>query len=172
MKKIKVLSLLFLTLSATNFVACGKDEPDFIIAQESDTIDNIINARLITVDDNNQEIDVTTHYIKDKWERALSKEGFKVELGKFQILEGFDKDKGTKLYFLKTISTDGTIQTGAFINKTDKEGVYSLRGKVCTCTGCPTGCNLVISGDKCSCSSCPGPNKSCTKTETGGTGNT
>lgn len=150
-------------------LSCSKEGPDFLVSQESDNIDNIVNARLIYVDDNNKEIEVTTNYIKDKWENALLKEGFEVKLEKFKILEGYNNEKEEKTYFLKTISVDGTIETGAFINKTDKNGVYSLAGKTCTCTGCPTGCNLVISGDNCSCSSCPGPNKSCTKTESGGT---
>ena len=155
--------LLILALS------CSKDGSDFLVSQESNNIDTIVNAKLIYIE-NNQEVEVTTNYIKDKWENALRKEGFEVKLNKFEILEGFNKKNGEKIYFLKTISEDGTLETGAFINKTDKIGVYSLSSKTCTCTGCPTGCNLVISGDNCSCSSCPGPNKSCTKTETGGTG--
>lgn len=150
-------------------ISCSKEVPDFLVSQESVSIDNIVNVKLIDDDINNQGVEVTTSYIKDKWENTLRKEGFDVKLEKFEILEGFNSEKGSKIYFLKSTSSDGTIEIGAFINKTDKNGVYSLAGKTCTCTGCPTGCNLVISNGNCSCSSCPGPNKSCTKTETGGT---
>ncbi len=161
----KLKCSFFLMLLSLVFVACSKNDSDFIVSQESDDINTIVNAKLIDIE-NSQEIEVTTDYIKDKWEKALKEEGFNVKLDKFQILETVDETDQSTLYFLKTTSTDGTIQTGAFIYKTEKDGVYKLGGKTCTCEGCPTGCELQVNGTKCSCSSCPGPNRSCTKTET------
>ena len=164
----KNLYFLFLIILMSS---CSKEESDFITSQEENNVENIVNAKLVDVNDNGIEVTVTTDYLKNKWEKSLIEEGYDVKLGKFEILEGYDDGNNEKIYFLRTISSDGTVNTGAFLKKTDREGVYRLGWKTCTCQGCPTGCNLKIEGDKCSCTSCPGPNKSCTKTETGGTGN-
>ncbi len=147
------------------FLSCSTDDKEFVVSQESTDLSKIANVKL--VDKVGQsEIEVTTDYVKEKWENALIDEGFDVKLEKFQILESFDEIKQSKVYFLKAVSKDGTIETGAFLSSTDVKGVYVLEKKTCSCQGCPTGCNLVVSGSSCSCSPCTGPNKSCTKTET------
>ena len=156
----KIIVLLFTVI----FISCTQEEQDFIISQEKGSLDEISNVTILDKVDND-EIEVTTEYLKMKWQNALKEEGFSIKLEKFEILESFDEEKGIKTFFLRTVSRDKTISTGAFLTK-KSDGVYMLGSKTCTCEGCPQGCNVVVSGSTCSCSPCTGHNKSCTKKET------
>ena len=166
MKKLKIVSMFVLTLFSVICLlfSCSKDSQYFVVDTESATLEKISNIKLVDIVDQNK-IEVTTDYVKNKWEKALIDEGDNVKLEKFKILESFDKINNTKVYFLKAVSSDGTVETGAFMTLTDEAGVYVLGKKICKCVGCPTGCHLVVTGNDCDCSPCTGSNKACTKTE-------
>jgi hypothetical protein len=166
MKKI-TQSFLGVFIIVLTLLSCSKDEANFVVNEESASLEQILNVKLLDVS-NNQSIEVTTDYLKEKWEKELLKEGHKVTLGSFSILES-KTDNGELIYFLKAISTDGTLETGSFMEFNGKNlNSYTLRGKTCSCTGCPNGCNLSVNGGNCGCTACPpaGGNLSCTKTET------
>jgi len=148
------------------FASCSKNEADFVDETESTNLESIINVQLI--DDENNE--VTTDYLKAKWESELAAEGDVLELGKFEVITSSLED-GTPTYFLKVVSTDGTLETGAFMVKNEggllSATSYTLKAKTCSCKGCSSGCNLTVSGSSCYCSNCPPwGNQSCIKTET------
>ena len=88
-----------------------------------------------------------------------------MELENFKIVQSFDDETGSNTYFLKAISKNRTIETGAFLNK-GADGNYILGGKECSCSGCPNGCHLEVTGTRCTCSGCgQDTSKKCTKTE-------
>lgn len=166
MKRYQMVSAVF-TISFSVICllfSCSKDSQYFVVDTDSATLEKISNIKLVDIVDQNK-IEVTTDYVKDKWEKALIDKGDNVKLEKFQILESFDEINNTKVYFLKAVSSDGKVETGAFMTSTDEAGVYVLGKKICKCVGSPTGCHLVVTGNDCDCSPCTGTNKSCTKTE-------
>lgn len=159
---IKIFSLVLLIIVAA---ACSGEDPDFVTSTVVQDIEQISNVKII-FNEGNKESRVTTKFIKDRWEKSLKEEGHNVDLKSFEIIEGFDSNKNEVIYFLRTTSSDNTIQTGAFITK-GSNGVYRMGSKQCTCEGCPQGCQLEINGTSCTCSSCEGnSNKACTKKET------
>ncbi|WP_250432877.1 hypothetical protein [Hanstruepera flava] len=158
MKKINLL--LTFILSSFIFISCNKDDSDFVVGQESLTIEEISNVNLV----NTEGKLISTSTLKTNWEEQMKEEGFFVELNTFEIIETYDENNN-KLYFLKTTSKDGTIETGAFLSVEDNN-VYKVGQKQCTCTGCPNGCHLEVNGNECTCSGCPeDTSKKCTKTE-------
>ena len=157
-KKIKFLLTIFFVSIA--FVSCNKDDSDFVVGQESLTIEDISNVKLVNTDGDL----ISTSSLKTNWEKQMKDEGFLVELNTFEIIETYD-DQNNKLYFLKTTSKDGTIETGAFLSA-QYDNVYKVGQKQCTCEGCPNGCHLEVNGSDCTCSGCPDDtSKKCTKTE-------
>ncbi len=146
------------------FNSCSNEE-DFITSIDSISLDDISNVEIYDVAQQ-KEVIVTTDYLKTKWETSLMEEGVNVKLENFRIIESLDKETGAKVFFLLTSSKDKTIETGAFLTKTDN-GSYRLGSKQCTCTGCPNGCNITVVGSTCSCSGCgDDTSKKCTKSET------
>lgn len=111
--------------------------------------------------DNNKIVSLNKESITKMWEAQLKEEGYNVKLKDFTILKSVN-EAGKNVYFLKAVSENGEIETGAFFTPTEK-GMKLIK-KECTCSGCPDGCNLTISGDYCRCSSCFN-NGTCTKTE-------
>lgn len=115
-------------------------------------------------DSNGKVIYLSKEDIAELWQNQLAEEGKNVKFEKFEILTSKDDKTNKVYYFLKTVSNDKTIETGAFFTKT-KLGML-LTDKECSCAGCPNGCNLTVFGSTCSCSSCGyGGNQTCTKTE-------
>lgn len=163
----KTLKLLIgLIIFSNLFISCTK-ENDFLVNEESSSLKSIINAKIIDIK-NNIEIEVTTEYLKEKWEKELlEEEGTKFDLINFEILQSKTED-GINTYFLKATSKGGSIKTGAFLTLMEgSDNVYLLRGKTCSCKGCPNGCDLLTFGTRCRCTSCPvGGSQSCIKTET------
>ena len=158
MKKINLL--LTIILSSFIFISCNKDDSDFVVGQESLTIEEISNVNLV----NTEGELISTSTLKTNWEEQMKEEGFFVELNTFEIIETYDENNN-KLYFLKTTSKDGTVETGAFLSK-ETGDVYRVQQKKCTCMGCPNGCKLQVNGSECTCSDCDeDTNKECTKTE-------
>ncbi|WP_290701313.1 hypothetical protein [Lacinutrix sp.] len=157
MKKTIYLAILALITLAS----CSK-ENDFIYNEESSDLQKIIN---VSIFDETSKKEITTEYLKSKWEnKILEQDGYDVELEKFEIIQSTDNDTKEIYYFLKSISKNRTIETGAFLIKIG-EGQYKMGAKQCSCAGCRTGCRLTITGSNCDCSKCP-PGKACTKTET------
>jgi hypothetical protein len=160
---LKTALLILIPLLTLN--SCTK-EPDFVVNEESSSLDKLINIKLINAVEG-KEVEITTNYLIEKWEKEIYIEDeVKVTLNKFKILQN-ETDQGVKIYFLKAKSSDGTINTGAFLLlKKDKNGnnTFLLGDKTCTCKGCANGCELIIDGTKCRCSNCP-PDQDCVKTE-------
>ncbi|WP_338733218.1 hypothetical protein [Mangrovimonas cancribranchiae] len=156
-------SLIFSTIIILLvLLSCSKDDQDFIVGQESLTIEEIFKTKM--VDASGKE--VTTASLKTLWENKLKEEGFNVKLNTFSIIQTVD-EQDNELFFLKTISKDGTIETGAFLSFDSQSNLYKLGSKQCTCTGCPNGCHLEVEGSTCTCSGCPeDTSKKCTKSET------
>ncbi len=154
-------------------ISCVQDENDFVYNEESISLNDILKVKLYDIS-NNEAVEVTTDYLKDKWEKELAMEGINVSLEKFEIIQSKTQE-GTATFFLKAKSTNGTVETGAFIvpqNENDTttklpDSSYLLKGKTCTCQGCPQGCRLHMNGSTCTCTTCPaGGSQACTKTET------
>jgi len=157
MKKITTLLILLLLITS-----CSDENQDFIVGQESLTLENISNVELLDLNGNN----VSTNSLKILWEKQMKEEGLIVKLSFFEIIETYD-EQNKKIFFLKSKSEDGTIETGAFLSKELGGNTYVLAAKQCSCKGCPNGCNLVVNGTTCSCSGCPtDTSKKCEKTET------
>ncbi|VAW25802.1 hypothetical protein MNBD_BACTEROID04-430 [hydrothermal vent metagenome] len=165
MKNFIKITLLLLLLPLV-FNSCIK-ENDFVVNEESASLEDIINVKLIDVLEG-KKITVTTNYLKEKWEKEIYiEDDVKVTLDRFEILQS-ETEEGVKTYFLKAKSTDGTINTGSFIllNKdANGDNIFLLGSKTCSCKGCSGGCELIIDGTRCRCSSCP-PGEDCVKTET------
>ncbi len=139
------------------------------ITIQSKTIDDRVNIKDVfankfyTIDESGNIKYLSESDIKQMWEKKLSDEGYKTNLDKFEILTS-DSEDGKTFYFLKVISKDSKIETGAFFTVTSK-GML-LGDKKCTCVGCASGCNLTVFGDRCSCSACGyGGSQECKKTE-------
>ena len=119
--------------------------------------------KFYNLSDKGKVVRLNKESIKKIWEQQIKLEdGLTVELVDFVILTS-KNNEGKTVYFLKAISKDKKLETGAFFTPT-KSGMR-LGGKTCSCKGCADGCNLSISGDYCRCSSCFG-NSICEKTET------
>ena len=160
-------SILFF-LSLFLFFSCSEEE-SFILNEESIAIEDISNVSIFNKS-NGVNYEVTTEFIKKKWESELLEEGIEVELEKFIILESKDKLNSKNYYFLKAISKDGTLETGAFLNKIETKNLsisasFELAGKKCSCTGCTNGCAIEVVGSKCTCTSCIPRGGKCTKKE-------
>lgn len=153
---------LFLIILVCAMFSCSEDN-DFTIGENSDTIENIANVSLEITTSSGDLSGVTTEVLKGIWESELKEElGRTVKLESFEILK--TEEEGATLFFLKTISRDGQIETGSFLDKTG-DSTYAIRGKTCSCSGCPNGCRLTVTGSLCSCSSCPFNEGTCIKTE-------
>jgi len=169
MLRTKILVLL----SIITILSCSKETDEFVTNVDADSIDKILNVNLYDINQEGEAVTISTAYLKEKWEGQLFEEGFDVDLHKFQILESETEDS-EKVYFLKAVSKDGTLETGAFIEKSEfleqnaglTDGSYVLKGKTCTCQGCATSCVLTVTGKICRCSDCPPGPILCIKTET------
>lgn len=157
---IRVLYVLF-PLCITIFSCHEEEEAKLITSQKESSIEKL-NLRELYDEDNNK---ITTESIKNLWEQELWEEGVSANLSEFELLTTED-EKGEALYFLKAISDDKTIETGAFIYMMDS-GHFKLGKKKCSCTGCPSGCHLTTTGGQCNCTPCfpPGDNQKCEKKE-------
>ncbi|QRM87930.1 hypothetical protein FG167_01390 [Lacinutrix sp. WUR7] len=161
MKKSILISVFVLLTITVFFTSCSKDDQEFIVGQESLKVEEISNVELINLEGDK----ISTNLLKIQWEKQMKEEGYLVELITFEIIETYD-EQSNKLYFLKTTSKDGTIETGAFLIN-DGKGTYKLWAKECTCIGCPNGCRLEVDGSTCTCSGCgTDTSKKCTKSET------
>lgn len=159
MKKfiILIFGLFFISMSANSFIPSN-------FGDEEVNVENVFANKFYIYDSQGNVVYLSKQNISKMWENKLKEEGKDVSLSKFEILKSKDEKSGKEFYFLKTTSTDKTIQTGAFFTKT-KLGML-LGDKECTCAGCPSGCNLSTFGSNCSCSSCGlGGPQNCTKTE-------
>lgn len=131
---------------------------------EEVNVENVFANKFYIIQNDGKVKYVSETDIKKIWEKKLQEEGYNTKLNKFEILTSNNSETGEIIYFLKSISTDEKIETGAFFIKT-KLGML-LGTKECTCTGCASGCNLTIFGENCSCSSCGfGGSQECKKTE-------
>lgn len=157
----KIFYLIFILFLFISNYSCNKNA--FIVNTESSKIENLINGKLY----NELNEVITTKKLISKWESELNEEGFDVKLSNFKIIESYNEQNDSKVYFIKSKSSDNTIETGAFIN-ISQDGKAILGKKKCTCTGCPNGCELRIIGTSCSCTDCwpSETNSKCTKTET------
>lgn len=149
------LFLVTMGLQLSFLMSCGEDK--LVVNVESPNIESLLNATLI---DGISGEELNTAKIKSAWERSIFEEtGLEVELEKFNILnvEGSDSR-----YFLKSISKNGQVQTGAFLTK-ENAGIFKMGTKRCTCSGkCGSGCDLTVTGSMCICSAC-GSEGDCTK---------
>ncbi len=152
--------LLFLPLIITS---CSTDN-EFEIDTKAETIEEIANVRLVYNESESNNIEVTTKDIQTRWAAEIKSEsGKSVTLSIFEIIAS--EEDGKRFYFLKAVSEDGTLETGSFLEKID-DRTYMVRGKTCSCSGCPNGCRLTVTGSLCSCSGCPFNEGTCIKTET------
>lgn len=157
MKKLIFIFLVSVMLS------CSEDN-EFNVGVRSDAVEDIANVALTMTTPAGDLTGVTTDALRGLWESQLKKElGRTVKLTSFEILKS-EEDSAT-FFFLKTVSSDGEIETGSFLD-TSGDGSYTIRAKTCTCSGCPNGCRLIVTGSLCSCSSCAFNEGTCTKTET------
>lgn len=153
---------LFLIILMCALFSCSEDN-DFTIGENSETIENITNVSLKMTTPSGDLSVVTTEVLKGIWESELKEElGKTVKLDSFEILS--TNEEGVTLFFLKTVSRDGQVETGSFLDKTG-DGTYTIRGKTCSCSGCPNGCRLIVTGSLCSCTNCTFNEGTCTKTE-------
>ena len=157
MKKNQIQFALFFIMS---FCLISCSEEGLVFEEERTTIESLLNATLI---DGSSQEELSTAKIKSEWEKTILEEsGRKVSLSKFILIKVGGSDSR---FFLKSISEDGLVKTGAFISL-DQMGRYKMGGKKCTCTGqCGSGCDLRVTGNQCSCSDCF-PSGDCVKTET------
>ncbi|GAA3782018.1 hypothetical protein GCM10022271_12870 [Corallibacter vietnamensis] len=120
-------SLLIVVVLVLTLFSCSKDDADFVVGQESLKIEDISNVNIVDVV-SDVEIVVTTAYIKEKWESNFNDKFSlkKVAFNSFKIIETDENQTGKKVYFLKAISDDRTIETGVFLKKTD-DTHYSLQ---------------------------------------------
>jgi len=155
--KVSVLFVLFLMAAA-----CSQEE-DLILGKEATRVNDLVKVKLVDPSSGTKK-EVTTEYLKEKWEKEALEDGYDVVFSTFELVETGEKSAGKALYFLKAVSADRTVETGAFFMM-GADGEYELGKKKCSCAGCRLGCRLSTSGGKCNCSSCPGDYKVCTKTE-------
>jgi len=162
--KTRQLFKVALVLWVLLLLACSQQEA-FILETEAVNLEKLSN---VTILDSNksEDTEITTNYIKTKWEGLMKKEeGIHVSLESFRIIKTNKADNEDDLYFLIATSKDKTIETGAFLERIS-DNVYRLGVKECSCSGCPNGCNLIVEGQNCRCSDCDeDSNKKCTKTE-------
>ncbi|WP_124643310.1 hypothetical protein [Amniculibacterium aquaticum] len=146
--------LISISINANNFTSSlnGDDEVNK---------ENVFSNKFYKYDSEGKVVYLSKKEIKKMWENQLKSEGYDLKFEKFEILSSTDEKTGKTYYFLKTTSSDKTMETGAFFTKT-KLGLL-LGDKECSCSGCPNGCNLSVFGSNCSCG-LGGP-QNCTKTE-------
>ncbi|KFF24997.1 hypothetical protein IQ37_12845 [Chryseobacterium piperi] len=159
MKKLVLFVLFFLSITIQSIEITSLSTTD-----DDVNIENIFANKFYILDRDGKIIYLSEDDIKKMWEEKLGQEGLHVKLDKFKILNSKDSQSGKTYYFLKAVSHDKIIETGAFFSVT-KFGML-LAEKKCSCVGCPSGCNLTVFGDRCSCSSCGyGGSQECKKTE-------
>lgn len=155
---------LFLLLFTFLFVSIQSKSVSTLNIDDEVNMTDVFANKFYILDANGKIKYLSENDIKKIWESRLAEEGYITKLDKFEILKSKDENAGKVVYFLKVVSKDKTIETGAFFTKT-KHGML-LGEKKCTCVGCASGCSLRTFGTDCSCTSCGiGGPQDCKKTE-------
>jgi len=160
----RILSLLTLLIIVTS---CQQDDTKNIL--ENDTPKNeilkITEASFFNFNEG-KKMNLTLGDIKLNWEKQILEEDkLKVDLSKFELIKTYDADTNKHLYFLKAEDEGGQISTGSFLIKDLNSFNFEVKGKTCTCEGCPNGCSLTVFGTTCRCSPCNPRSSKCTKKE-------
>ena len=178
---VKYLAVLMLLLPFL-FNSCSGNVDDAVNSSEIDELQKksvVENERLnlenatFTFNSNGDVSKVSLNDIKNLWERQiLEEEDLNVNLVNFELIKTYDDLDEKYYYFLKTTDEKGQISTGTYLTlNQNKDASLSLKisagSKECSCKGCPNGCNLQVTGSRCSCSRCfpQTPNSKCEKTE-------